>query len=112
MTRLARHEEFLSAIERREPSLVLSLAATQLNQIPSDLAPLPGAAAPSGTGNASVFPALEPPALTLPQERPLDSLLVQLTTNEEKRLWLIFGGSVCVLLGLLPRTLPRRAALA
>jgi hypothetical protein len=101
--RLERYEEYLSALDNREPSLVLSLAASQLNQIPQGRAPITGARGALGaTGDASVFPGLEPPPLTLPGRRKVDSTLQRLTTNDHWRLWLIAAGAACVLIGLLP----------
>ncbi len=98
--RLERYREYLSAIENKEPSLVLSLAASQLNMIPADREAIPGSAHP--LRDASVFPALEPPALELPEYHAVDSLLVRWTTDDHKRLWLIGAGALCVLVGLLP----------
>lgn len=99
--RLQRYEEYLAALENKDKSLVLSLAASQLNQIPADRAALPGSTI-DALRNASVFPALEPAALSLPEWKPVDSTLVRWTTDGRKRLLLILGGSLCVLVGLLP----------
>lgn len=98
--RLARYEEYLAAVDSRDPTVVLSLAESQLNQIPVDRAPIPR---PVGTQtDVSVFPSLEPPALQLPAYQPKDSILLRWTTDDSTRIWLILGGAVSVLIGLLP----------
>jgi hypothetical protein len=98
--RLDRHTVFLEAIDARDPDLILSLASTQLNQIPADRRPLEVTAGIDGS--ASVFPALEPPDLTLPERKRVDSTLARLTVNPRSRLWLLAAASVSVLIGLLP----------
>lgn len=105
--RLDRYREYLAAVDAQEPSVVLSLAASQLNQIPSDRAPLPEPesthAKSSKNGSAMVFPALEPPPPVLPAEPPkVDSTLARWATGGESRLWMIAAGALCLLLGLLP----------
>jgi hypothetical protein len=103
MERLARYEEYLAALDNRDPSLVLSLAASQLNEIPEGRAPIPGQDGVMGaTSDASVFPSLEPPALKLPERTERPSILERWTSDDSKRLWLIIGGAACVLVGLLP----------
>lgn len=100
--RLDRYGSYLGALNREDPSLVLALAQSQLNQIPADRQPI--LATPvSGRASASVFPALEPPPMKFPERRPVDSLLQRWTTGDDTRLWLIAGGAACVLIGLLPR---------
>lgn len=99
--RLTRYEEYLAAVETGEPSLILSLAEKQLHQIPADRAAIPGAAGRSNEG-VSVFPSLEPPPLKLAEYRPANSLLARWTRGGQPRLWLLIGGAVCVLIGLLP----------
>lgn len=104
VARLSRYEEYLAALDTREPSLVLSLAASQLNEIPEGLAPIPGQrghGAMGATSDASVFPSLEPPALTLPELQQSPSMLERWVTGDQ-RLWLIVAGAACVLMGLLP----------
>lgn len=99
--RLSSYAEYLAALESRDPSLVLSLAASQLNEIPEGKAALPGFEQPM-TSSASVFPALEPPALKLPARGTARSTLAKLAMGEKSRLWMIAGGAMCVLIGLLP----------
>lgn len=100
--RLDRYESYLGALDRHEAPLVLSLAASQLNQIPADKSPFVVSNA-SATSSASVYPALEPAPLVLPERRKIDSTLERWTTDPGTRLWLIAGGAMCVLVGLLPK---------
>jgi hypothetical protein len=103
LERLNRYEEYLAALDNREPSLILSLAVTQLNQIPEGRAPIANQRTPIGAASdASVFPSLEPPPLRLPERRRVESTLQRLTTDNTTRLWLIAGGAACVLIGLMP----------
>lgn len=106
--RLERYEQFLGALRDHEPSLVMALAQSQLNQIPADRVPiLPVSdSARVNQANASVFPALEPPPLHLRERRLIDSTLQRWATGDTSRLWLIAGGAVCVLVGLLPKARP------
>jgi hypothetical protein len=98
--RLTRYEEYFAALLERDPALVQSLAASQLNQIPVGQAAMPGFS--PMRASASVFPALEPPVLKLPEREVERSALAKLATGERSRLWLIAAGSLCVLVGLLP----------
>jgi len=100
--RLDRYENYLGALDRREPPLVMSLAASQLNQIPADRSPFLITQG-STSANASVYPALEPPPLRLPERQKIGSTLEKWTTDPTTRLWLIAGGAVCVMVGLLPK---------
>jgi hypothetical protein len=101
--RLNRYEEYLAALDNRDPSLVLALAASQLNEIPEDRAPIPGQRGALGAmADASVFPSLEPPPLKLPERVKSESILDRWTNDDQTRLWLIVGGAACVLVGLLP----------
>jgi len=99
--RLTNYESYLAAVERREPALIQSLAASQLRQIPADRSPLPGTMRPEVV-NASVFPALEPPPLKLPERIRNNSLLSRLTNDDRTRPWLVLFGGVCLLIGLMP----------
>ncbi|MCC6428460.1 MAG: hypothetical protein IT435_16780 [Phycisphaerales bacterium] len=115
--RLTRYEEFLEGLHARDQTLALSLAASQLNQIPADRSPLPvmesvsvRPVAGSGMGDdspgltdASVFPALEPPAQRLPERTRAGSILERLVLSPKTGIWVGLTGSICVLIGLLPR---------
>lgn len=104
--RLRRHQEFLTALEEQQPALVMSLAASQLNRIPGDRAPV-GGMPEQVRSSASVFPALEPPAVEPIRQRTVDSKLSRWATGETSRLWMIAGGAFLVLIGLLPGSVRR-----
>jgi hypothetical protein len=100
-SRLERYEQFLAAVDDRDPTLVNSLAASHLNQIPEGLEAVPGQQV-DALSNVSVFPALEPPPIRLPELRQVESRLARWTSSDKGRLWLTAGGAFCVLIGLLP----------
>jgi len=107
--RLERYGKFLAAIQRSDDDVVLSLMATQLNRSPTARVPLTPVAEPGRT-SASPFPMLEPEPLEMPararlHEKP--SLLMRLTTDDHHRLWMLAGGMVCMLIGLLPPVVRR-----
>lgn len=108
--RLNRYGQYLSALQRGEEDVVLSLMATQLNVSPVGRVPLLDEGDP-GRVNASVFPSLEPDPVELPanpEAARKPSILTRLTTNDHHRLWLLAGGVVCVLIGLLPPVMRSR----
>lgn len=103
--RITRYEEYLAALDDQNPSLVLSLAESQLNEIPADRSVVHSALGnPLGarSQDLSVFPGLEPPPVQLPEFHPTPSTLSRLVTDHKTRGWMILGGAVCVLVGLLP----------
>lgn len=104
--RIENYERYLKALDAGDEQLALSLAATELNLIPEDREPLPGM--PRGQADsATIFSALEPPPIHW-NERPVpDSILYRWTTDDRRRLWLIAGGALACLLGLLPPARPR-----
>ena len=103
LDRMERYQEYAEALSRADESTVMALAALQLNKGPQGMSLLP-------TGDdfarrsASVFPALEPPALVLPQRRVNRSLLEEWSADDSSRLWLLAVGSMLVLIGLMPPT--------
>jgi hypothetical protein len=104
--RLTRYREFATALERGERSLVLALAASQLNQVPADRTPI-GVGKKSGytdinAGSASIFPNLEPDPIELPEFRHFDSTLSRMVTDDKTRPWIIVVGAVLVFVGVLP----------
>lgn len=99
--RLARYEEYLAALDTQDPALVAALAESQLNQIPQSRDPVPGQFR-STRGTLAVFPALEPPPLVLPEYHESNSTLSRWTADPTSRMWLLLGGAVSVLIGLLP----------
>lgn len=99
--RLRNYSDYLDALDRHEKTLMLSLAATQLNLAPSDLRPLYLNPEPLAD-DASVFGRLEP-TLNLPRPpQPPSSWLQRLATGDSTRVWMISGGMLCMLIGLLP----------
>ncbi|MGE3109143.1 MAG: hypothetical protein AB7G11_17350 [Phycisphaerales bacterium] len=103
LDRLSRYGQYLDALERQDPSVVKSLAASQLNMVPESYEPLSPPVDPANVP-ASVFPLLEPEPLTisnLPPARQKSRLEVW-STSDRTRVWLIAAGGLCVLVGLLP----------
>jgi len=104
--RISRYEEFIDAVDSRDPTLIVSLAESQLNQIPIDRAAFtstfPDPSKKTGDVDASIFPSLEPDPLVLPEREKVVSRLEALTTNAASRPWLTLIGGVCVFVGLLP----------
>ncbi len=109
LERMRRYQEYLDALKRGDEATVRALAAVQLNQAPEGTALLADGGELSGR-SASVFPALEPPPVTLPVLRENPSLLETWATDDRARLWLIAGGGFLVLIGLLPPARGRPAA--
>jgi hypothetical protein len=102
LARLAKYEEYLGALDQGEPGLIESLAGSQLNQIPAGRAAIPGTVR-VGVGDASVFPALEPPPLKLVESRePTNTFLARAARGRASRLVLLGVGVLAVLAGLLP----------
>jgi hypothetical protein len=106
LDRLRRYEDYLAALERREPALVMALAASQLNQIPQGRSLIFDAPERPAL-SASVFADLEPPPPRLPQRRMPDSALYRWTTSERARIWLLAASGICLLMGILPRAAMR-----
>lgn len=104
--RLSRYEEFIGAVDARDPRLLISLAESQLNQIPADRGAVAmemgggGVAGFAATTNASIFPSLEPPPLVLPKREKVVSRLEAMATDEGSRKWMLIVGAVSVLIGL------------
>lgn len=100
--RLERYQRYLSAVQRKDADVVRSLAATQLNQAPEGQELLLAGVGHAEVRSASVFQALEPTPLELPQRLSEPSLLQRWATDARGRLWLIAAGAVCLFIGLLP----------
>lgn len=105
-SRVVNYAGYVGALDREEPSLVLALAASQLNQIPANRSLV--LETPEGMGGArataAIFSGLEPGELRLPERTRPPSVLQRWTTGNRSRTWLIAGGAICLLLGLLPRS--------
>ncbi|MFG0291646.1 MAG: hypothetical protein ACF8MJ_00665 [Phycisphaerales bacterium JB050] len=100
-SRVENYAKYLDALREGDETLVMSLAAMQLNLIPANSTPLVTSVRPQGR-SASVFPDLEP---TFVQPKPpefYDSTLRRWATDGRSRLWMIAGGAMLVLFGLLP----------
>ena len=89
--RLRSYEDYFDALKREEPSLVMALAASQLNQIPKGRSLLIESQELQmiGGANASVFGALEPAAASLPERQNVDSILERWTGSDTIRPWLM-----------------------
>lgn len=99
--RVENYAKYLDALRDGDETLVRSLAAMQLNLIPAGSRPLVTSVRPQGM-SASVFPELEP-AFEHPATPELyDSTLRRWATDSRHRLWMIAGGAMLVLFGLLP----------
>lgn len=117
IARLDKHRAYLEALDERQPALIAQLKAIQLNQYPEGMRPLGELDLDPGRASASVFGMLEPPLPEMPAEprhRAERSMLADLATGDPSRLWVIAGGGLCVLLGVLPpsrarRRVPKRA---
>lgn len=104
MDRLERYGKYIAAFDKGDESVMLSLAATQLNKSPVDRVPLTPVKNPAQT-SASVFPELEPGPVAIPPKPVItdrSSLLMRWTTDNSTRVWLLAGGVLCVMIGLLP----------
>ncbi len=101
LDRLERYQGYLDAVVRREPALVMTLAQSQLGLMPADRGLL-STPNDSRVRSVSVFPALEPPPLDLPEPRPPTNSRLARWAMSSHRLWLIAAGAVFVLVGLLP----------
>lgn len=99
LARLENHARYLEALNDRNPDLIRALVATQLRQAPSGVALT---ALPAVSGDAQVFTDLEPPPVNFPPRRRAGSTLERWTMSPGIRPWLLAGGTLCVLLGLLP----------
>jgi hypothetical protein len=97
--RLANHLTYLDALQQGDETVLLDLAASQLNLAPADREVI---IAPAGLTDASVLDRLDATYKAPTVALPPDSLLHRLTTNRHTRLWMIAGGAMCVLYALLP----------
>lgn len=111
LDRLKHYGMYLDALEREDPSVVMSLAASQLNMIPESFEPLAPSSDPANL-SASVYALLEPEPADVTAAQPArdKSRLEGWATNERNRVWLIVGGGFCVLIGLLPPVSARAKA--
>lgn len=99
--RLENHSLYLDAVENQDPTVALSLAALQLNQIPVGKQPLLDASE-LRLPEADVFAGLEPELEVVPRPVRTDSRLHRWATDEHTRVWLLAAGALAMLIGLLP----------
>lgn len=105
--RLARYAEYLDALAHENRTLVVSLAATQLNLAPADRGVMIDASQ-RGLWGADVFAGLEPGRASIPPPVSTGSVLERWSVSRRVRPWLLAGGALLVLIGFLP---PSRVAL-
>ena len=99
--RLTRHEAYLEAVREGDEAVVYQLATTQLSLV-RDGTEVVDLAHNGPTSSTSVFASLEPSAIELPAFREIDSALAKMVNGERSRLWVLAGGAMLVLIGLLP----------
>jgi hypothetical protein len=101
LARMTNYARYLDALNRNDEATILSLAAMQLNKAPEQHQMLVSAGDVADR-SASVFAALEPGPLVLPEREVTPSRLERWATDDAARLWLMAAGVVCVLIGMLP----------
>ncbi len=103
LARNASYAQMIAAIDQKNPDTLRLLAQSNLGVIPADHNAL---VAPGAKPDPMVFELLEPAPLTRPEFAPRYSRLERLVMIPETRLWVIAGGMLLVLLGMLPQAKP------
>jgi len=102
---LSKHTGYLEAVDAQDQTVVLDLAATQMNLVPKGktvlLAPHVGADAPASVLSALDVPYVRPVPPTAP-----DTILHTLTMHPRARLLILVASAVAILYGLLPQSVP------
>ncbi len=103
-TRVERYSEYLDALDRRDPTLIASLAAAHLHLAPAGKRVLlPADTSALADTDAIVFADIEPPAPVAPAGyTPPDSILARLARGDRSRLVMLAGAALCMLFGLFP----------
>lgn len=104
--RLGNYAQYRSALSRGDETLSVALVATHLGLAPADrtVMTVPG----ETTGeDLSPWPALEPAAAPVLYRVTPDTVLQRWATGDRSRVYLLAGGAMLVLLGLLPPTTGR-----
>lgn len=104
--RLTNYVSYLDAVRAENRTLVLSLAATQLNIAPTNKQPMLDTSQP-GLPDVDLFSALEPSLAVVPAPATPRSLLQRWATGQRTRPWLLGAGGLLMLLGLLPASVRR-----
>lgn len=99
--RLANYAQYLDAVRAEDRTLVVSLAATQVNLAPADRRPMLDASQ-VGLPTIDVFTPLEPTLDHPPQPSTPRSILQRWATDRHIRPWLLGGGGLLILISLLP----------
>jgi len=104
---LAKHTAYMQAIDAQDETVILDLAATQLNLVPKGktvlLAPNVGSDAP-----VSILASLDVPYVRpVPPSAP-DTVLHRLTSHPRARLLILAASAVAILYGLLPPSVPEK----
>lgn len=107
--RLANYDSYLQALQSEDPTLVVSLAATQLNLAPADTLAMIDESQ-EGLPAIDVWGPLEPTLAHVPVPPVPRSRLQAWSTNAQTRTWLLAGGGLCILIGLLPMASVRTGA--
>jgi hypothetical protein len=101
--RLRLHSDYLDALEQGDETVLLSLTQEQLNATPKGMEVVYlDEEDIEGSFDASVVRKLEPIPTPLPELQEPDTMLRRLTTTNSTRIWVLAGGTLCVLIGLLP----------
>jgi hypothetical protein len=111
LDRISRYRAVIAALDDRDPAFIEHLRAIQLNQYPEGMRPLGEITEDPALASASIFAKLEPPLPEMPEEpahRTSRSYLAKLASGQPTRLWLLAGGAVSVLIGVLPSVSRRR----
>ncbi|MDX2116445.1 MAG: hypothetical protein SFZ24_12615 [Planctomycetota bacterium] len=106
--RLDNYAAYLDALRAGDPTLVQSLAASQLNLAPDGKMVMLDASQP-GLPRADVFGPLEPRLVHPPRPPRPHSILQRWATDERRRVWLLAAGMLSIVIGLLPASARRRA---
>lgn len=101
--RLERSRILADAIQRQDPTLARTLAASQLNLVPSSDPASPALVLASSRPATDILASLEPPMPELPPRNRNDSRLTRLLMNPSTRLWTMLVGVVLVAIGLFAR---------
>lgn len=101
--RNASYQQMIAAIDQKNPDTLRLLAQSNLGVIPADHNAL---VAPGAKQDPMVFELLEPAPLIRPEFMPRYSRLERLVMIPKTRLWVIAGGMLLVLMGLLPAAKP------